>query len=369
MSTSLRYLGFVLCALIVLSPLALHASPVLRSGDEISVSESQAVDGDFYAAAGTITVSGPVEGDLHAAGGTVTVQGAIEDDVVVAGGTVAIHGTVGDDVRVAGGEVTLAGTVRGDVLVAGGIVRILSTAVITGDLLFLSGETEVAGEVRGSLLGHAEALRINGPVGGDVSVSVARAFSLGDQANIEGSIEYASAGELVRAPGSVVVGDIEKRAWNPGATSEVSVVPALALFFASLAYLLVARTRLTALMRRAVDSYGVNGLVGLGVLLGAPLVAILLLVTVIALPIGLALTFLYALGLALAWSLMGVFAGAALSRYFEGTVVLSVKWVLLGALVATTALYLPYLGGLVVFLTMLVLLGALATALYSWVRG
>lgn len=358
-----------LCILGVVVPSVALASPVLRSGEEVTVSEAQAVEGNFYAAGGAVTISGSVEGDLYAASGTVTINGEVADDVVVAAGTTQIHGEVGDDVRVLAGEVTIAGSVGGDLLVLGGIVRVLSTAQIDGDVLFFGGESDLDGDVRGGVSGRAEAVRINGPIRGDVSVVTTRALQLGDQAHVGGDIEYWSVRDAVRAPGSVVVGDMTKHVSIEGAQEDgISMLPILMLFFTTLVYLTLFKGALVPFMHRSVARFGVYSLIGLGVVLGVPVAAVLLMVSVIGMPVGAALFLLWGIVLLVSWSLGGLFLGAVLARYLEGEVSLSLKWALLGTLVFALLSYMPYLGPLVVVVVALILIGSMAAYGYAHLR-
>lgn len=365
----LRRTGLFICALIVLTPLTLIAAPVLRSGESVTVNETQSVDGDFYAAGGAVTISGGVDGDVYAAGGTVTVNGSIEEDLVVSAGTVQVHGTVGDDVRILGGELTLAGTIEGDVLVMGGVLRVLSTAHIEGDLLFLGGELTLDGEVDGSVSGRSESVRINGVVAGDVAISATRGLTLGDQADIGGGVEYRSLTDIVRAPGSVVVGEVVKREFGiTGESDRFSVLPILVLFFTSLVYVFLFRPRLEHFMRRAVATFGMQSLIGFGTLVLTPFLAVLLMVSVIGLPVGIALICMYAFALVASWSLGGVLVGAGLARYFDGAPRVTVKWALLGTLAYAVISYIPYLGTLAIVVATLIVLGTTVSFLFGFLR-
>lgn len=362
----IRSIGFVFCALLTLSPVSLAlASPVLRSGESVTVSDAQEVPSDFYAVGGTVTISGTIAGDLYAAGGTVTVNGDIAQDVVIAGGSVRVDGSVGDDIRIIGGELVIAGTIEGDVLVIGGIMRILSTARIKGDVLFLGGEINMDGDLRGSLSGHGETVRINGPVLGNVSVTSAQALELGDQAHVEGTIAYTSMKDIVRAPGSVVTGDITKKESIATAGSPLSrMLPLLALFFTTLVYLVVCKRKLGHLMRHTVQSFGYHGLLGFGVVVLIPIVAIVLMISAIGLAVGITLLLFCFLLLIVASSLVGIFLGAILARYFEGEVTISLKWALLGTLALAIMLQIPYAGLLLIAVADAIVIGGISSVLY-----
>lgn len=355
--------------LIVCVPFTIAASPVLRSGEAISITESQEVLGDFYAAGGTVSMSGTVAGDLYAAGGTIALDGEVEEDVVVVGGSIQIAGAVGDDVRVVGGEATISGAVEGDVLVLGGIVRILETSTISGDVFFFGGEVTIEGTVRGSITGRSEGIRIDGPVMGDVSISSARPLELGDRAHVDGDVSYRSLQDVVRAPGSVVAGDVIKKETSAAVeASSFSILSLLILFFTSLVYLFLFKRKLDPFMRETVHAFGKRGFIGLATIVAVPIAVVILMITVIGLPIGIALGSALTLLCVVAWSLGGIFLGVVLSRFIEGQIALSLKWTLVGTLVFGLFSYVPFIGPLLTTGVVLIVLGSMVRTIYLRIR-
>ncbi len=362
--------GIALCAsALLIVPLVVYASPVLRSGDTVTLTEAQTVSGDFYVGAGTVTISGSIDGDLYGVGGTVTVNGDIAEDAVLMGGAAHIHGPVGDDVRLVGGDMVLASDVGGDVVVLGGVLRVLSTAHINGDLLFLGGELYMDGAVDGTLTVHAEAAHIAGSIGGDVMANTARPLELADQSTVRGDVIYSSMQQIARAPGSVVEGDVvrEERAPVQDAVS-IHIVPGLILLFTTLAYLLLFRRRLAPFISHTLGRPGVHALAGLGLLLLSPLVAFILMVSVVGLPLGLSLLFGYAAALVISWSLTGIVLGALIARFVEKTAAVNVKWSVIGALALGVLWHIPVVGFLITCAAMVVALGSLGVMLYRRVR-
>lgn len=346
-----------------------HASPVLRSGESVSIEADQVVEGDLYAAGNAVNVSGSVEGDAYIAGGTVTINGPVTTDVVVAGGTVQLHGEIGDDLRVIGGEVTVAGAVQGDVVVLGGAVRVLSTATIAGDILFAGGELAVDGPVDGSLFGFAERLRVDSTIGGDVEINAVGDLTLGDRAEVLGNVTYRGQGSIVRAQNAVVVGDIQSEPQPAESPSyEVAAASLAMLLFAGLVALLVFKPVLNTLVTETEKSYGVFGLVGLGVLVGTPLVALLLMFSILGFLVGVLLLVGYLALLVAAWIVAGPILGAIILRRFKENASLSILAVVLGVLVVELVSIIPYIGLILVFALFIIVLGALSSGLYRLVR-
>ena len=145
----------------------------LRAGESITIPAGEAIDGDLYLFAGTITMDGSVDGDLVAFGGTLQINGSVTGDVLTSGGTVTVAGTVNGDVRTAGGQLTVSGPIGEDVLAGGGQVTVSSSGSVGGDLIVSGGTVSVNGDVDGSILGRAGTYSRTGSLGGDEDVAVA----------------------------------------------------------------------------------------------------------------------------------------------------------------------------------------------------
>lgn len=144
----------------------------LRTGDTVTVTADETVDGDLYLLAGTVTMDGTVDGDLMALGGQVQVNGNVTGDVLAAGGTVAVAGTVEGDVRATGGQLTLSGAVGEDAVAAGGQATVSSGGSVGGDLIVSGGQVTMAGSVAGNVEGSAGTYSGGGSVGGTEHVVV-----------------------------------------------------------------------------------------------------------------------------------------------------------------------------------------------------
>lgn len=111
--------------------------------------------------------------------GTVTVpQGERVGEVVVFSGRVEVHGVVTGDVVVLEGPVTVTGQVNGSVIAADGVIRLAESARVGGDVL--AGEpvqirpgAKVAGDTRGETRFSLEApLAVLGELLGPISISI-----------------------------------------------------------------------------------------------------------------------------------------------------------------------------------------------------
>ena len=361
----------VLFLVMIITPHLASADSVLRIGSDVSIDESQTVEGNYYA--GTrfwerITMSGSVAGDMYAAGGTVTINGEIDEDLFIVSGVSNVHATVTDDVRVVAGEVTIGEYVGGDLFVIGGTLTVLSSAHIAGTVFFFGGDGVIDGTVEQSVVGYAERLRINGTVGKDVEVTSVAGLQLGANAAIAGSVRYKSMVELVRDPNSVVSGEVTKQA-----TAEVSgkdalraaLTPLFIILFTALSLYLFFRNHIQRVVLTIFTHPVRSVLVGTGVMLATPLVSMLLVVTVLGAILGvlvfISATILFMLGLVLAGTLVGSYVWKLYTK--ELTVSL---WTILGGTVFTYGLIsVPVIGIAFYFLLIVLIVGGSTVRLYQ----
>ncbi|WP_255198188.1 bactofilin family protein [Halorarius litoreus] len=126
-----------------------------RFGGTIVVGSGQTV-GDIEAVGGSVVVRGTVDGDLTGVAGNVLIAGTVTGNVEMAAGSVTVTegGEIGGDVNVATGSLLVDGTVLGSVTAGAGEIVLGPDARIAGDLRYdpdatLSGNR---GAVEGSIV-------------------------------------------------------------------------------------------------------------------------------------------------------------------------------------------------------------------------
>lgn len=260
---------------------------------------------NVYAAGADVQPAHPVRGDLMAAGGRVLVKQPVGGDATLAGGSVEVRARVGDDLRAVGGSVTADASVGGDLFAAGGQVDLRPSAAVEGSAALHAGTVTIGGRIEGDLKATAQKILVNGELHGATHL-VGERVELGPQAKITGALSYASPAEIIRAEGATVQGPVTREAWSSGAGPEQQrqspgagfggpgfLVSYLSLLACAAAFVLVAPAfsheapeQLRASPWRALAA-------GLGTLVALPLLAVLLFVTLLGIPLGLALMALF----------------------------------------------------------------------------
>jgi cytoskeletal protein CcmA (bactofilin family) len=339
-----------------------------RSGSRsrrVTVPASEVVNGDYFAFGGNVEISGTINGDLYASGGQVVIDGTVNGDVLVAGGRVSLSGTVSQDVRAAGGQVTISGKVGRNLTVAGGQVELASSSVLGGGLVAAGGNVDLSAPLTGAVKVAAGTLTVTNRVGGNLDAAVGT-LRIASRADIQGDVNYWSGREASVSEGARIRGKIvrnvppERPRLFPAAFFawlwfvSINFISTLILGLLSVRFLpRFHQSVVTTLSERPWTSLGI-GFVAAVVL---PVVCILLLATVVAIPI--AVILLAAFFIMLYWAriyAIGRIGEFILARWRPASSRASAF--VLGLFVYYLLAIIPVIGWLVVPLVMLFGLGA-----------
>lgn len=338
-----------------------HAESAVRINNEISVTENEDIPGDFYPAGVKINISGTVKDDLNAIGGQITINGSVGNDALLVAPKVDVHGTVGDDLRIVGYDVTIAEPVTGDVFVIGGDVAILSTASISGDLIIFGGNASIEGSVGGDVLGTISNLRVDAAVAGDLDITV-NELTLGDKANIAGSVHYVSDKVATKALNSTVGGEMLRN--DPiipvnNVTLNSALFPVSVLIFSTLVWYLLSRKSLRLVVERAVVRSPRPIILGLIFIFFTPVAISILVASVIGSLVGLISFFAYLLIVLLSIVCLPATLGRVMMKIFNQPLQhLSLLSVVVGTVGVFLLLLLPIVGQIVLIMLLVINIGA-----------
>jgi cytoskeletal protein CcmA (bactofilin family) len=358
------------------APQAALAAEV-RNGAAAVVAPGETIDDDLFAAGQTVTIAGTVTGDVFATGQTVVVTGMIGGDLIAAAQQVVIDGVVNGDVRAGGAVVTVNGSVGHNVTSLAQQVNVSTSGRVDGSVV-AAGETISAfGPVGRGITAGGSTLQIGGPVGGDV-LAWAQTLSFGPNARITGDLDYHSERQAT-VPGGAVSGQVQ---FQP-VEREPQQTPVLngLLDFGGLIWLFgsaivggVAIVLAPRASARAIEMGHQQPLAtfawGLLALCVVPLGIVLIGVTLVGIPLAIVLAALYALGLMLAWPALGLLVGSELARRLRRGEPLPVLAALaVGLILLHLLTHVPFLGGLVAFLGLILGVGMVVQSIRRWRRA
>lgn len=188
------------------------------AGGNIKLQENETVEGDYFAAGDQVEIYGSVTGDVYAAGGIVIIDGQVGGDVLAAGGTITIGGSVAQNVRALGGQVNVRAQIGRNLSVAGGNIDISDTANVTGNLAVVSGSVNVDGPIGGNVQAGVGSLVLSNTVDGDVNAGVG-ALSVTSGAQVNGNLTYYSDNQASISESAVISGGVNREMPTKGAAS------------------------------------------------------------------------------------------------------------------------------------------------------
>lgn len=346
-----------LASLLLVVPFALLAESA--AGNRII--QRGVVNDDFYAAGGVVDIDADVDGDVIAAGGELRIRHHVRGDVIAAAGTLKIRGAIDDDVRVTGGELDIDARIGDDLAASGGRITLATTTTIGGDAWIAGGEVTMAGTVNGDLRVAGGEIRLSGTVLGDVDLEAGKIQIL-DSANIKGNLKYLSPHPALTGAGVQVGGQIDYEAGETkygdrgfGLFFSISLALACILF-----YLLFPHYTRASVRRISDDPFISLGL-GFLFLAATPLVAFFLMLIILGLWVGLSVLALYCVAL-LSGLLIACFfvaeRGAILFKQDISSRARRLISVIIAIFVLGLVQAIPLLGGLILFILLLLGLGA-----------
>jgi hypothetical protein len=329
------------------------SSALANDGDHVFTRD---LGDDRAIAGGDISQMQPVRGDLLAAGGSVDVLAEVAGQALLAAGTLHVDAPVRQGLLAAGGRVSIAAPVMRNVRLAGGHVEISPTARISGNVSVAGGEIRVLGPLEGYLVAGAGRVLIDAPVAGDVDVRAGR-VELGPHAVIGGRLRYASRDDLVRDPAAQVKGGIERAPWAaPGVerhhTGVVGWIWLLGLMLLAAALAATLPRACGAVAVTLAERPAASWLAGFAALVCAPVLAVVLLVTILGAPVGLLVLLAYPTLLLLGYASLAASGGRIVLGRFRPERQGAQAWQVLAAAVGMAVIGLagrvPVVGGLVV---------------------
>jgi hypothetical protein len=326
----------------------------------------------------SVEIDRPVAGDSIAAGEEVTLSSNVSGDVVLAGRDVRIDGDAGQNVYAAGSNVVVNAAVGRNARIAGGRVDISQRALIAGNASIAGGRVNVRGGVKGYLQAAGGRIYIDGPVGGDVEAS-GREVVLGPNARLTGALRYRSPDAVERDPRAVVGGGIERLATHRPA-APARKVHRVGRWIWTVGLMILAVTQVAAVpafcehvSRRVRERFLLSVLLALAVIVCVPVAAIVLLATGVGAPLGILAALAYPGLLLIGYASAGIALGDTILRRTSPIHATAKRWrvafAALGVLAISLIGWIPWLGGFVAAVALLVGVGAFAFQMWAAAEG
>lgn len=350
-----RLISFSVLLTVIVVGMPQEANAVERQSGDFVLGSEETIKDTLVFIGETLSVDGNIEGDLIALGSRIVINGDVKGNLVVMGESVTVSGEITGTTINVGQSIELAGAIiQGDFWGAGRSVRLNKEARVSGNAIMAGETTSVAGHIGRDFVTAAETADFSGQVGEDVMAFGPKLLLLGD-AVIRGDLTVHSHGEdsLQQSSGATIGGDVifntreyDGKSRNRYATAGFYGGQFLRLVAAFIVgYILFV---LFPRMREVSLSSGIDGLttagVGLLALVSAPVILLLLALTVVGLPLTMLGMFIWLAVLYLAKILVAWLIGVMLiaDKDDERSVAATV---LAGIAIVIVMINLPFVGG------------------------
>jgi hypothetical protein len=310
--------------------------PQVEAGDQYFTEDEdlvidETVNGDLFIVGKNVEINGEVLGDVFIVADTLTLRGKIQEDLFMVGDVLELEGgQIGDSVRV------FAGTVNAD-----------AGSFVAGGLTFFSGEARLSGRIAESVHGYSTALRLAGPIGGQVRVN-SGALELEKGARLERNLKYKSAKEALIDEEALVIGGVTHVPKEKKGLADVFTWDLLMMKLGWLALgllLLHFFPKMTqGLKASLMDHPWKSMFTGFSFVILVPFLAVFLMISILGFPAGMILSFIY-FGM---WFLTPVLAawvtGLTLESFFGARKFRPAVLFTMGYLISQAIFFIPVAG-------------------------
>jgi cytoskeletal protein CcmA (bactofilin family) len=349
----------------------LLASPAsateFRKGETVeTVRADEVIHGDIYITGERARVEGTVEGDVFIFAQSAEVTGHVKGDVITFARSTRISGQVDGNVRAFNNSLTISGKVEKNVLTFAESMELDADGKVGGSVTGFLSVPSLDGQIGGDVLLMDHSTSINGKVKGSVTVR-GETFTIGPKAEIDGHTKFEGNKEAEVSSQAKLAYPVEFKKHEHEAQNTLShyiwqVIWTAALILFGLVVFLLLPDFSRQSMANA-ERYGASAGLGVLVLFGVPIAAIIACITVVGLFIGLSTLFLWYAALYVAQVIIGGLVGQwLLGRTSE-------LWPLIGRMVLGLLLVrfvtaVPEIGGWVKFAVVLWGMGAISLSIY-----
>lgn len=277
------------------------------------VRQGETIKGDIYLSGERVRIEGTVEGDVYAASKDVDIDGHVTGDVISGCRSLRILGQVDGNVRSAGNFGMISGTVGKNVMWFGDSVTVDRAGKVGGTVTMFGDNLTIDGHLGRDILFFGGVVNVNGVIGGGIREK-GHAMTLGSSAQVDGPIRFEgdnpadiASGAKLAFPVQFIKQEHESK-YKEGHYYVWRIIwTAAFVLFGMVLFLLMPKFSQESVA--AAERFGAPMGLGLLVLPGVPIAAILACVTVVGIPLGVLTLGLWMLALNCAEIVVGTVVG------------------------------------------------------------
>ncbi len=367
----------LIACFVMLVPFAASAYSV-KNGDSVYISKDQTIEGNLYAAGSSLVIDGKITGDVICAGQSININGDVAGDVICAGQSININGKIGGNLRIAGNTINFNGQVERNGIIIGATGITSASSTIGWDLLILGNIFELNGNVGRDLYGSGGKINLAGQIGKNVNLDFGvsntndKPLTITNTAKINGQLKYKSEKDAAIDSNAVITGEtihnlpdvkdkkskLENLNWWWGKL--ISIFSALVIGLVLISFWREQIIRITDLMK---EEMGASLGWGILILLLTPIIAIILLITIIGIPLSFISIALWLIAMYVSKILVGILIGRSfLNSYWIKQKDSLILAMIVGIIITYIILAIPFIGWTLSLLATLWGLGGIVLA-------
>lgn len=333
-----------------------------KTGKDVSISAEKVVNDTLFVSGTSLVINSGINGDLFCAGEDVVINGPVRGDVLCAAESIKINGPVDGDVRVIASNIILAGPVSRNVTVLSQSLILEPASRIYGDVFFGSQNVNFLGQMDRDIVGSGESVVISGSLFRNATIHGTNLI-LGQTANIGGNLDYyTDPTNNVSLDAERIKGVITRHDAGSGSSASSSEKTTFAVTLFSrllgiISFILVGLFLVWLFplsfekkMAKIIQKPLISALVGLATLIVTPVIALLLLVTIVGAPLAGIIFLIYVLYLVIASVISSTVLGKLiLEKLFHRKSASLALSVILGVISLGSFSLIPVLGPILTF--------------------
>jgi cytoskeletal protein CcmA (bactofilin family) len=367
--SKVEILLIILAILLILFNFNSSFATEFKAGENFLFLDTLIIDDDLIIAGGTIKSDATIMGDLISGSNRLVQNGIVVGSIIAGAKDIDILGQVNGSVRGFAQNINVNGKVNRNLLGFCAALNIKPDADIGGDVSAFCGELTLDGKVGKGLRGSIGTLIISGTVNGDVSVN-AEKITLMPTAKILGDFKYKSKKKAKIESGALVTG---QTLWTKKEKEEekakgvftakcfiTEILFLLALMITGIVLTLIFKKNAYQAKRAVTASFLKSLGLGFVFMVCIPIAIVILIVTILGIPIAIISLFAYAVLLYIAKIPVATAFGGMIIKAFGKQGEPSLIWsMLLGLIILTFLLNIPYLEWLIYFVVLFTGFGAI----------
>ncbi len=277
-----------LCAALVLPGAA--AGSEIRRGESVGVAQEETINGDIFLFGDRVRIDGTVKGDVFLFGKDATVSGHVEGDVFGFAQQLQVNGQVDGNIRAFTNTLTIRGNVGKNVLTFDETVNFEPAAKVGGSMTIIVESLSLDGSLGRDLLIFGKHVSVSGRVRGGIQMK-GNALTINAGAEVDGPIRYegdnpAEVSTQAKLASPVEFHQLEHKPRYMKAHYYVWRVIWTGAFILFGMVLVLLMPKFAEDTVRAAELYAAPIGLGVLVLFGVPIAAVIACVTVVGIPLG-----------------------------------------------------------------------------------